>query len=48
MIRKLPGVNKWRVVARSGRNMGTYSSKGKAEVRLKQVERFSRRPRWSK
>jgi hypothetical protein len=38
MIRKLK--EGYRVVAHSGRNMGTYPSKAQAEKRLKQVEMF--------
>ncbi|MDO8487245.1 MAG: hypothetical protein Q7S45_03055 [Candidatus Curtissbacteria bacterium] len=30
----------WRVVAESGRNMGTYKKKEDAEKRLKQIEMF--------
>jgi len=45
MIRKLK--SGYRVVARSGRNMGTYSltptGKKKAQKRLRQIERFSKR-----
>lgn len=38
-IRKLPN-GKWRVVSRKGRNLGTYDTKEKAQVRLKQIEFF--------
>lgn len=31
---------KWRVYSRSGKNLGTYNSKSKAEKRLQQVEMF--------
>lgn len=48
-IRKLAGQNKWRVLsAGTKRNMGTYTSKAKAEARLKQVEMFSGKRRWSR
>lgn len=30
----------WRVVAESGRNMGTYKKKEDAEKRLKQIQMF--------
>ena len=33
----------YRVVAESGRNMGTYATKEEAERRLRQVEYFKRR-----
>ncbi len=33
----------YRVVAESGRNMGTYRSLGEAKKRLKQIEFFKRR-----
>jgi hypothetical protein len=32
--------NQYRVVAHSGRSMGTYPTMAKAQVRLKQVEMF--------
>ena len=38
MIRKLK--EGYRVLAESGRNMGTYPTLAKAEVRLKQIEMF--------
>jgi hypothetical protein len=38
MIKKING--KFRVIAKSGRNMGEYDSKKKAETRLKQIEMF--------
>lgn len=38
MLRKVK--SGYRVVARSGRNMGTYTTKKKAQVRLNQVEMF--------
>ena len=40
MIRKLAKKRKWRVYSESGRNMGTYPSKPKAQTRLRQVEAF--------
>lgn len=40
MIRKVK--DGYRVVARSGRNMGTYGTKKQALKRLKQIERFSK------
>ncbi|MBI2040087.1 hypothetical protein HYT18_03365 [Candidatus Microgenomates bacterium] len=30
----------WRVVAESGRNMGTYPTREQAEKRLRQIEMF--------
>ena len=45
-IRKLPGKNQFRVTARTGRNFGTYPTKAQAEVRLAQIERFSRFKQW--
>jgi len=39
-IRKTPNKNEWCVIAESGRSMGCYDSKKKAEERLKQVEMF--------
>lgn len=41
MIRKVK--EGYRVVAKSGRNMGTYKSKLAAKKRLKQIERFSKK-----
>ena len=38
MIRKVK--EGYRVVAESGRNMGTYKTKEEAEKRLKQIEMF--------
>ena len=38
MIRKVKGG--YRVLAESGRNMGTYRTKSAAEKRLRQVEMF--------
>jgi len=38
MIRKVKGG--YRVVAESGRNMGTYKTKDEAKKRLKQIEYF--------
>ena len=38
MIRKVKGG--FRVVAESGRNMGTYTARSGAEKRLKQIEVF--------
>lgn len=38
MIRKVKGG--YRVVAESGRNMGTYKSKEEAKKRLRQIEIF--------
>jgi len=38
MIRKVKGG--YRVVARSGRNMGTYPTKAQAQKRLRQIEMF--------
>lgn len=38
MLRKVKGG--WRVVAESGRNMGTYKTKGEAQKRLRQIEIF--------
>lgn len=32
--------SKWQVKSKSGRNMGTYKTKKKAEKRLKQVHYF--------
>jgi hypothetical protein len=40
MIRKVK--DGYRVVAESGRNMGTYATKEEAERRLRQVEYFKR------
>ena len=40
MIRKVK--EGYRVVAESGRNMGTYATKAEAERRLRQVEFFKR------
>ena len=40
MIRKVK--DGYRVVAESGRNMGTYATKAEAERRLRQVEFFKR------
>ena len=37
-IRKVKGG--YRVVAESGRNMGTYTARSGAENRLEQIERF--------
>ena len=39
-IRKTPNKEEWCVYAESGRNMGCYPSKKKAEKRLEQVEMF--------
>jgi hypothetical protein len=48
-IRKLPGVNKWRVLSeKNHKNMGTYSSRPAAVKRLQQVEFFKHRSRWRK
>jgi hypothetical protein len=41
MIRKIS--NGYRVVARSGRNMGTYRTREEAEKRLREVEFFKHR-----
>ena len=41
MIRKIKGV--YRVVAESGRNMGTYKSLEEAKKRLQQIEFFKHR-----
>lgn len=41
MIRKIK--NGYKVVARSGRNMGVYKKKSDAKKRLKQIERFSKK-----
>jgi hypothetical protein len=38
MIRKVG--RKFRVVARTGRNMGTYDTRAEAEDRLQQIEMF--------
>ncbi|HEX9127142.1 MAG TPA: hypothetical protein VF948_12120 [Methylomirabilota bacterium] len=38
MIRKVQGG--YRVLSESGRNMGTYRTKGEAEKRLRQIEMF--------
>lgn len=38
MIRKVK--DGWRVVAESGRNMGTYKTKEDAQKRLRQIEMF--------
>jgi hypothetical protein len=38
MIKKIQGG--WRVVAESGRNMGTYKTKEEAKKRLRQIEYF--------
>jgi len=38
MIRRVG--SKFRVVSRTGRNLGTYPSRGEAEKRLAQVEYF--------
>ena len=38
-IKRLPN-GKWQVTSKSGKNLGTYTSKSKAEERLKQVEMF--------
>ncbi len=38
MIRKIKGG--WRVVAESGRNMGSYHTKTEAKKRLRQIEFF--------
>jgi hypothetical protein len=38
MIRKVRGG--YRVLSESGRNMGTYPTKGAAEKRLRQIEMF--------
>lgn len=40
MIRKVKGKNKWRVMSKSGRNLGEYTSRSAAEKRLRQVEYF--------
>jgi len=39
MIRKV-GKNKYRVVSKSGKNLGTYKSRKAARNRLRQVEYF--------
>ena len=39
MIRKLPS-GKYKVLSESGRSMGTYDTKEKAEKRLKTIEMF--------
>jgi len=41
MIRKVK--DGYRVVAESGRNMGTYATKEAAQRRLRQIEFFKRR-----
>lgn len=41
MIRKTK--EGYRVIAKSGRNMGTYKKKSDAKKRLKQIERFSKK-----
>ncbi len=38
MLRKIK--NGWKVVAESGRSMGTYKTKKEATIRLRQVEMF--------
>jgi hypothetical protein len=38
MIRKVRGG--YRVLSESGKNMGTYRTKGEAEKRLRQIEMF--------
>lgn len=38
MIRKVG--RQWRVIAESGRNMGTYDTQKAAETRLRQIELF--------
>jgi hypothetical protein len=40
VIRKVG--REWRVVAETGRNMGTYSTKLAAQVRLRQIEAFKK------
>lgn len=41
MIRKVRGVNKWKVISHtSGRSFGTYRSKAQAIARLKQLQFF--------
>ena len=41
MIRKLPNQRKWRVYSKTtGRNLGTYSSRKKAEERERQINYF--------
>lgn len=40
MIKKVRNKNKWRVVSKSGKNLGEYSSRAGAVKRLKQVEYF--------
>ena len=41
-IRALPG-GRFRVVSKTGRNLGTFASRKQAEKRLRQVEFFKRR-----
>jgi len=40
MIRKLPNQNKWRLYSSKGRNLGTFSSKEKAEKHEREVQFF--------
>jgi hypothetical protein len=47
-IRKTPDKEEWCVKAESGKSMGCYGSKAKAEKRLKQVEMFKHMKRGSK
>lgn len=45
-VKKLRKQKKWRVYSeRTGRNMGTYTTKAAAEKRLGQIEYFKRRKR---
>ncbi len=39
MIKKI-APNKYRVVSKTGKNLGTYKSKDKAKERLRQIEYF--------
>lgn len=49
VIRKLPGQRKWRLTSeKTGRNLGTYSTRAGAVARERQVNFFKYRSKWKK
>lgn len=47
VIRKLPGVKKYRLYSHTGKNLGTYSTKDGAVKRERQIQFFKfRSARW--